>query len=134
MPQNEAISRSPGIRAEADGLPLGAVYGLACPALETEPLDTTPLNAEWRAQRPARKRAEDLKLRMLLRAGDPGQALLIAKYRSAEDLSLCLTLPDGQRLAWRGWVRRLALNPAHPGAPVSLEAAVCVDGGAEVSP
>ena len=118
MPQNETISRSPGIRAEADGLPLGAVYGLACPALETEPLDTTPLNAEWRAQRPARKRAEDLKLRM---------------YRSAEGLSLCLTLPDGQRLAWRGWVRRLALNAAHPGAPVSLEAAVCVDGGAEVS-
>ena len=66
MPQNETISRSPGIRATADGVTLGAVYGLACPALETEPLDTTPLNAEWRAQRPARKRAEDLKLRMLL--------------------------------------------------------------------
>ena len=46
MPQNEAISRSPGIRAEADGVTLGAVYGLACPALETEPLDTTPLNAD----------------------------------------------------------------------------------------
>ena len=49
------------------------------------------------------------------------------------EIPLVLELPGGQRLTWRGWVRRLALRCAHPGAPVSLEAAVCVSGDMEVS-
>lgn len=133
MSQNDSIVKSPGIRVNADGAPMGAVYGLTCPALETEPLDTTPLNAAWRAQRPARKQAEDLRLNMLLKHGDAGQTVLIEKYMSSQDISIVLTLPGGQRLGWTGWVRRLALNAPKPDAPISLQADICVNGEMGVS-
>ena len=129
----DTINKSPGIRVAADGQRVGAVYGIDCPALEAEGLDVTPLDAGWRRQRPGRRQAGDLKLTMQLRAGDAGQEALTAAYFSGGEIPLALELPGGQRLTWRGWVRRLALRCAHPGAPVSLEAAVCVSGDMEVS-
>ena len=133
MPQNNQLTRTPGIRVNADGQRIGAVYGIRCPAMETELMDTTPLNAGWRTQRPVRRRAEDLRLTMLFRPEDAGQALLARKYRTAESVSVSLVLPDGNTLGWQGWVRGLAFTAAHPDAPVTLEAAVCVSGEAEVS-
>ena len=133
MSQENMLSRSPGIRVSADGTRIGAVYGIGCPALEAEGLDTTPLNSAWRTQRPSGKRAGDLTLTMLLKRGDAGQAAMIEKYLSSQEISIILTLPGGQALAWTGWVRRLALNAPKPGAPVSLEAVVCVSGGTAVS-
>ena len=94
MSQENMLSRSPGIRVSADGTRIGAVYGIGCPALEAEGLDTTPLNSAWRTQRPSGKRAGDLTLTMLLKRGDAGQAALIEKYLSSQDISIVLTLPD----------------------------------------
>ena len=126
MPQNNQLTRTPGIRVNADGQRVGAVYGLRCPALDAELMDTTPLNAGWRIQRPVR-------LKMLFRPTDAGQALMVQKYRTGEPLSVSLVLPDGNTLGWQGWVRGLTFSAAHPDAPVTLEAAVCVNGEAEVS-
>jgi len=132
MSQNNELSRSPGIRVNADGQRIGAVFGLRCPALSAELLDTTPLNADWRTQRPVRRQAEALRVTMLFRPGDAGQALLLRKYRTGEALSVGLALPDGSTLSWQGWVRGLSFTSTHPDAPVTLEAAVCVSGEAEV--
>ena len=133
MPQNNQLTRTPGIRVNADGQRVGAVYGLRCPALDAELMDATPLNAGWRTQRPVRRRAEDLRLKMLFRPTDAGQALMVQKYRTGESLSVSLVLPDGNTLGWQGWVRGLTFSAAHPDAPVTLEAAVCVNGEMEVS-
>ena len=95
-------------------------------SLDAELMDTTPLNAGWRIQRPVR-------LKMLFRPTDAGQALVVQKYRTGESLSVSLVLPDGNTLGWQGWVRGLTFSAAHPDAPVTLEAAVCVNGEAEVS-
>ncbi len=133
MPQNNRLTRSPGIRVNADGLRVGAVYGIKCPALDTELIDTTPLNADWRIRRPVRRKAEDLQLTMLFRPADTGQALLMQKYGTGQPLAVSLVLPDGHTLGWQGYVREIAFSAAHPDAPVSLEAAVCVSGETEVS-
>ena len=133
MPQNNQLTSTPGIRVNADGQRVGAVYGLRCPPLDAELMDTTPLNAGWRTQRPVRRRAEDLRLKMLFRPADEGQALLVQKYRTGEPLSVSLVLPDGNTLSWQGWIRGLTFSAAHPDAPVTLEAAVCVTGEVEVS-
>ena len=133
MPQNNVDARSPGIRVSVNGTPVGAVYGLKCPELAAEAVDATPLDAGWSVRKPVRKYAGDLRLTMLLKAGDAGQALLAGKYRTAETVTVSLDFPGGQRLAWQGWVSAVALTAVHPDAPVSLEAAVCVSGEAEVS-
>ena len=100
MPQNNQLTRTPGIRVNADEQRVGAVYGLRCPALDAELMDTTPLNAGWRTQRPVRRRAEDLRLKMLFRTVDAGQSLLVQKYRTGESLSVSLVLSDGNTLGW----------------------------------
>ena len=133
MTQTGTCARSPGIRVSADGLRVGAVYGLQCPALGADMLDVTPLNAGWRAQRPTRRTAGDLRLTMLLKSDDAGQARLLDKYRALQPLTLRLSLPGGQGLGWQGYVRSLALTAAHPDAPITLEATVSVSGEAEVS-
>ena len=133
MPQNNETARSPGIRVSVNGTRVGAVYGLKCPEMTAETLDATPLNAGWSVRKLVRKGGGDLRLTMVLKTADPGQALLIGKYRSSETVAVCLAFPGGQTLSWQGWVSGIALTAAHPDAPVSLEAAVCVSGEAEVS-
>ena len=130
---SETYSRSPGIRLTAGAAPVGGVFELQCPALDTELMDITPLNGGWRAVRPERRAVGELKAAMLLKAGDAGQAALLAAYRQAAALTLALDLPGGQRLSWHGYVRALALKKAHPDAPVILEAAIHATGAGEVS-
>ena len=117
MSQPITYTRSRGIRLTADGMRVGAVYGLKCPALGMELQDTTPLNAAWRVYRPDLRLADELRAAMLL--GQP--------------VALRLDLPGGQAFSWTGYVRGLALKAAHPDAPVSLETVIWTSGEAEVS-
>ena len=133
MSQPITYTRSRGIRLTADGLRVGAVYGLKCPALGMELQDTTPLNAAWRVYRPDLRLADELRVAMLLRSGDAGQDRLLNAYRLGQPVALRLDLPGGQAFSWTGYVRGLALKAAHPDAPVSLETVIWTSGEAEVS-
>ena len=133
MPENEPAEdiqyrKSPGIRVTADGQRIGAIYEVQCPELCAELLALKPLNEGWRRCRPAGWYGGDLKLTMLLRSPDPGQARLLAAYGSGETVALALMLPDGGVLRWTGVVRSLGLKAGHPDAPVSLSAALAVTG------
>ncbi len=133
MSQPITYTRSRGIRLTADGLRVGAVYGLKCPALGMELQDTTPLNAAWRVYRPDLRLADELRAAMLLRSSDAGQDRLLNAYRLGQPVALRLDLPGGQAFSWTGYVRGLALKAAHPDAPVSLETVIWTSGEAEVS-
>ena len=148
MSQPITYTRSRGIRLTADGMRVGAVYGLKCPALGMELQDTTPLNAAWRVYRPDLRLADELRAAMLLRSGDAGQDRryrlycqqrdagqdrLLNAYRLGQPVALRLDLPGGQAFSWTGYVRGLALKAAHPDAPVSLETVIWTSGEAEVS-
>ena len=133
MSETIHYTRSPGIRVTAGGQRVGGVIGVECPPLGVDALETTALNAGWRALRPIRRCAGDLKLTLLLKSADAGQAALLGAYLNGEALALGLVLPGGQSLTWSGYVRSLALKASRPNAPAVLEAAVFAAGEAGVS-
>ena len=127
MPE-QRIQRAPGITVTVDALALGGVYGLQCPAVSCDIVDTTPLDSGWATARPGRRSAGTLRVRMLLQPDDGGQMRLLAAYRDAECVTVTLRLAPELSLGWSGYVQTVRLAADHPDAPVSLEARLAVSG------